>query len=68
MEDNVKNNLKPKIYEKFRTIVDFSTAVKIPQNRITYIITGRAIPSRAEQRKIAKKLGCEIHEIFPAEN
>ena len=61
----MKNTLKPKIYEKFPTIAAFSQAVRIRENRISQFITGRAKPSKAEQRSIVKKLGYEINEVFP---
>jgi hypothetical protein len=61
----MNNKLKPKIYEKFPTIAAFSLAAKMRENRVSQIITGRAIPSKAEQKTIARKLGCEINEIFP---
>lgn len=61
----MKNHLKPKIYEKFPTITAFARATRISENRVSQIITGRAIPSKIEQRIIARKLDCEINEVFP---
>ena len=55
------NKLKPKIYEKFPTITAFARAAGFRENRVSQIITGRAIPSKVEQRKIARKLGCDVH-------
>jgi hypothetical protein len=64
-EDEMKNNLKPKIYEKYPTIAAFSQVTKIRENRISQIITGRTNPSKAEQKAIAKRLGCQVNEVFP---
>ncbi len=52
------NKLKPIIYEKFPTIAAFSLSVKMRENRISQIITGRAKPSKDEQMMIAQKLEC----------
>jgi hypothetical protein len=64
----MKNKLKPKIYEKYPTITAFAAAVKMRDNRISQFITGRLHPSKAEKRVIARKLGCEINEVFPDQN
>jgi len=56
-------NIKPKIYERYRTIADFCREANIGENRMSRIITGRIKPDPKECQAISEKLGISSDEI-----
>jgi hypothetical protein len=61
----VFGNIKPRIYERYRTIGDFAREAGIGENRVSKIITGRVQPKPEEIRIISEKLEIDRLEISP---
>jgi DNA-binding XRE family transcriptional regulator len=58
--------LKFKILQKFPCQADFAKVVGLSESGLSRIVRGRKEPETILQNLIAKKLGCEPREIFPA--
>jgi plasmid maintenance system antidote protein VapI len=58
--------LKLIILEKYRFQNDFAQELNIHEVRLSGIIHGRLAATSKEQKKIAKKLGAPVEELFPS--
>ena len=60
----VNLKLKAKIIEQFGSQVDFARALKVHEQTISRVIRGReGLPEEA-QKQWAKKLSCDVKEVF----
>ena len=62
------NQLKARIYGKFRTQFDLAKSAEISEGRLSRIIHGRTIPTEQERQKIATLLDLAVGELFPEQN
>jgi plasmid maintenance system antidote protein VapI len=57
-------NLKAKIFEKFGTQYDFSSALDVHESHVSRVVQGRRILTEAERQEWAGLLGTDSTELW----
>ncbi|MFC1580022.1 helix-turn-helix domain-containing protein [Thermodesulfobacteriota bacterium] len=59
--------LKAAVYANFRSQYEFSQALKLNEQIVSQIITGRRKASREEMARMSQVLNTPMHLLFPEE-